>query len=97
MIRLIIIIVLIIVVLSYFNISVRSIINGEIFQDNWSYITNGIAYVWNTYLVGPASYLYNDIFIDLLWNSFIDNMKAIKGGGTPDLLSNPPAVPTISQ
>ena len=95
MIKYIIIIIIIIAVLSYFGISIRSVFESNLFKNNFNYIWGGVKYVWETYLVGPASYLWNDIFIDLIWNSFIENMKRIKEGNSPEMIENAPqAVPS---
>jgi len=44
-------------------------------------VWGGVIYVWNAYIAGPFDYLWNDIFIDLIWSAFIENMEIIKGGG----------------
>lgn len=89
-IQILILLFLLIIILSVFNISLRAIFGKEITQDNllfvWQWIKYGwewIVYVWNTFLAGPASYLWNDVFIDLLWDSFIENMQRIKTGESP--------------
>lgn len=81
--------------MSYFGINIRSIFESDLFKSNFNYVWGGVKYVWETYLVGPASYLWNDIFIDLIWNSFIENMNRIKQGKFPEMIENAPqAVPS---
>lgn len=79
LIKIIIVIIIFIAILSYFNISVRAIVESDIFQENFSYIWNWCKNIWNTYLVGIVSYLWN-IFIDLIWEPSIDALKNIKSG-----------------
>ncbi len=92
LIKIIVIIIILIGILSYFGISVRSIIENNLFQENIGYILNWIRYIWNTYLIGPAKYIWNDIFINLLWNSFIENMQRIKEGRNPEIMENAPRI-----
>ena len=79
-IKFILIIIIAIIILSYFGFNLRAIVEAPETQGNLGYVWGGVAYVWNTWLVEPASYLWNDIFIDLLWDSFVDNMERIKSG-----------------
>ena len=83
MIKLIIFIIVVIFVLSYFNISLRAIVDGNVFRENFAFVWNSIKSGWNRYLLGPADYLWNDIFIDLIWDSFTDNLGRIKKGDDP--------------
>jgi hypothetical protein len=92
LIKIIVIIIILIGILSYFGISVKSIVENDVFQKNIDYVLNWVKYIWNTYLVGPARYLWNDIFIDLLWNSFIENMQRIKEGRNLEIIENAPRV-----
>jgi len=92
MIKLIIFIIAVVIVLSYFNVSLRAIVSGNAFQDNFSFVWNSVKSGWNKYLAGPADYLWNDIFIDLIWNSFTDNLERIKKGKDTTLIENAPAV-----
>lgn len=79
-IKLIIIIIIAIIILSYFGFDLRSIVESPESQGNLGYVWGGIIYVWETWLVNPLTYLWNDVFIDLLWDNFIENMERIKAG-----------------
>lgn len=79
-IKLIIIIIIAIIILSYLGFDLRAIVESPESQGNLGYVWGLVVGVWDTYLVGPASYLWNDIFIDLLWDSFVDNLERVKGG-----------------
>jgi len=81
LVRWIFIIIIAIIILSYFGFDLRGIIEAEGMQNNLSYVWGGVIYVWNAYIAGPFDYLWNDIFIDLIWSAFIENMEIIKGGG----------------
>ena len=82
----------VILVLSYFKISVRSVVESPTGQDNISYIGGGTRNLWDDYLQKPASYLWNDIFINIFWQSFVNNMERIRDGQPTDYEVNAPAV-----
>ncbi len=90
LIKFIILLIIAISILSALGVSIRSIVQGETLQDNFKYVWAKIDYTWDKYLARPAKYLWNDIFIGLLWDSFIDNMKRIKEGKSPDIIENAP-------
>ena len=77
----IIIIVVGIILASYFfDFSVQDAIENEQTQSNFGYIRENLEYFYNTYLRASVEYLWNDIFIDLLWNTFVENLQAIQNG-----------------
>lgn len=71
---------IIILVLSYFNISIKAIVESPTGQENVNYIRGGTTNLWTTYLAKPAAYLWNDVVIDIFWAGFIENMKRIRDG-----------------
>jgi hypothetical protein len=66
--------------LSYFNFDLRSIIESPQSQQNFSYAGGAVSTIWNTYLKAPANFLWNTVFIGILWNSFVHNMQKIDSG-----------------
>jgi len=60
-IKLIILIIIVIFILSYFGINLRSIVDSETFQNNLNYAWESVKYVWHTYLADPARYLWDKI------------------------------------
>ena len=87
-------IIIAILIISYFNINLQSLVEKPTTQQNVTYVTNAGTSVWNTYLSKPADYLWNTVFVNLLWNSFIDNMTRIKNGQPTTLQQNPPTIST---
>lgn len=77
------IVVIAIIVLSYFNIDVQSHVEDEQTQSNLSYVWNGVVNFWDRYLEGPILYFWNNIFIALLWNGFVHNMLMLGNGQSP--------------
>jgi len=83
---------IIILVLSYFKISIKSVVESPTGQENINYVGGGTVNLWDTYLKGPASYLWNDVFVDIFWKSFINNMERIRDGQPTDYQVNTPTV-----
>lgn len=82
--RTLVIIILILVALGLFGINVeRDVVENEEVQNNVSYVWTGVVSFWDRYLAGPADYLWNDIFVGLIWDSFILNMQRLRNGQTP--------------
>ena len=82
---------IIILVLSYFNISVKSVVESPTGQENINYVGGGTRNLWNDYLQKPVSYLWNDVFINIFWQSFINNMERIRDGKPTDYELNAPS------
>ncbi|MFT6361108.1 MAG: hypothetical protein ACJAV6_000590 [Candidatus Paceibacteria bacterium] len=77
---LLIIIIAIILASYFFDFSVQDAIENEQTQSNLGYIKENFIYFYDTYLRATIEYLWNDIFIDLIWNTFTENMQAIQDG-----------------
>lgn len=78
------IIILVLVILGMMGVNVEQDIAGnEEVQNNVSYVWTGVKNFWNRYLAGPASYLWNDVFVGLIWESFIVNMQSLRSGQSP--------------
>lgn len=82
---------ILILVLSYFKISVKSVVESPEGQENINYVGGGTRSLWNDYLSEPADYLWNDIFINIFWKSFISNMERIRDGKPTDFENSAPS------
>lgn len=78
MIKYIILAIILIAILSFFGFNIKSFIERDIVQNNFSYVWNAIKYGWDNFLARPADYLWNDVFVNLLWEPFISALKKIK-------------------
>jgi hypothetical protein len=67
-------------VLSYFNISIRGVVESPTAQDNIHYVGGASKSVWDKYLKDPAAYLWNDVWKKIFWQGFINNMELIRDG-----------------
>ncbi len=88
LIRLIIYIVIILLIISYFGLNIRTIVNSPAGQENFTYVQGIMITVWNGYLKKPVLYLWNDIFLKLIWEPAIENLTKIKDGSSDSLLSS---------
>jgi len=88
LIKLIVLIILGIAILSYLGFDLRGFISSEIVQNNFGFIFSFLGNIWHNYLAKPADYLWNDIFLDLIWNSFIENLGRLKSGEPSTLIDN---------
>lgn len=75
MIKWIIIIVIALVGLGYLGFDVRKAIDSPTTQSNLDYAKEVVVYVWTKYLGKPAKYLWNEIFIKLIWAPAINNLN----------------------
>lgn len=92
MIKWIIICVIGLIILGYLGFDIRRAVEAPVTQSNFEYIKNVAVYVWDTYLARPAKYLWN-IFVNLIWNTAVDNLKNIKAGQPTNVQTNTPPIP----
>jgi hypothetical protein len=92
--RTVIFIIIVLLVLSYFGLNIRAIVNSPTGQENFTYAQEIMINVWQNYLKKPVLYLWNDIFLKLIWNPAIENLTKIKDGQPDSLRSSAPTVPT---
>jgi len=88
LIKLVILIVIVILALSYFGFDLKTFIESDQTQGNLKYVWGFVVNVWQNYLKGPLTYLWDEIFIKLIWESFTGNMEKIKSGEPTDLELN---------
>ena len=89
LIGIIILIVIGIFALSYFGISLRGIVQSNAGQENIGFVKETSIKVWDGVFKTPAEYLWNDIWVDLMWQPFVDTLKNIKAGKR-SLIDPPP-------
>ena len=82
----------IILVLSYFNISIRVVVESPTTQDNINYVGGAGKSLWDDYLKQPALYFWNNILIPFFWRPFISNMERLRDGRLTDFQMNAPQI-----
>lgn len=83
---------ILILFLSYFDIRLRSVVESPASQENFGYVKGEATSVWDKYLERPAKYLWNDVFVNIFWRAFIENMERIRDGQPTDAQLNAPTV-----
>jgi len=92
LIKTVLLIIIAIIILSYFGFDLRAIVEAPETQGNLGYVWGLLVTLWNNYLMQPAIYFWNNIFIDLLWEAFISNFERIRDGEPTDFDLNTPSV-----
>ena len=80
--KLIILIVIAILILSFFGFNLRSIVESDTSKENFSYAWSWVVLVWDRYLSKPVTYFWNNIFIDLIWKTFVNSFERMRDDGT---------------
>ncbi len=75
----IIIIIVLVLLLSYFGINLRGIVESDTGQSNFGYLQTVILGLWNGYLATPLSYFWNSA-IEPLWGLFLQSLDNLKNG-----------------
>lgn len=65
--KFVILVIIAIVILSYFGFDLRKIFEADATKSNFSYVWGWISYVWNTFLVAPVSWVWNVIIVNIFW------------------------------
>jgi flagellar assembly factor FliW len=77
-IKMVILIVIALLILSYFGFNLRDTVESPTTQSNFSYAKMIVVNIWNDYLKRPAKYLWNEVFIKLIWNTAVENLLRLK-------------------
>ncbi|MEK7644832.1 MAG: hypothetical protein AAB391_00710 [Patescibacteria group bacterium] len=75
--KMIILVIIAILILSYFGFNLKDIAESDTSKSNFSYIWNFLSYVWNTFLVTPASFVWNVIVVGIFWDKLVLPMIAL--------------------
>ncbi|TAK58101.1 hypothetical protein EPO17_00315 [Patescibacteria group bacterium] len=89
-IKLIIIIVIGLIVLGYFGFDIQKIIDSPTVSKNLTYTKDLVVGVYQKYLARPLEYLWNKIFLNVLWAGFVNNMERIRDGEPSDIYKYAP-------
>ena len=73
-IRTILLIIVILLVISYFGINLRQLVSSPTTQDNMSYAWSTVMYIWDSFLKVPATALWN-FFMQYVWTSAVSSIQ----------------------
>jgi len=63
------------IILGYLGFDIRKAVESPTTQSNLEYIGKAVKFVWTKYLSGPIKYLWNEVFLKLIWNKAMDMLK----------------------
>lgn len=89
LIGILVIIVLAIITLSYFNVDLEKVANEPDVQKNIEYISNQTTTFWKTNLEKPFHEFWTTIVVKELWNAVIKNAAPVLDQPLPDQLEQP--------
>ena len=69
-IKLIILIVIILIILGYYGYNIQDILQSPSVHNNLVYVWNGVKTLWINVLATPATYIWNNIIVGILWKLF---------------------------
>ena len=75
--RFIILVIIGIVILSYFGFNLQNIFESDTSKSNFGYVWHFVSYVWNTFLVTPATFIWDKIIVGIMWESLFKPGLAI--------------------
>jgi ABC-type phosphate/phosphonate transport system permease subunit len=75
-IKMIILIIIAIMILSYYGVDIKDFFSSPQVQKNFNYVWNFIKDTWSNYLTNPAQKLWG-IWIEYIWTPFLTILKKI--------------------
>jgi hypothetical protein len=85
----VIILVIALLILSYYGFNLRQTIQSPTTESNFSYAWSGVTYVWDNYLGTPVSYIYN-FFVNDIWKPSLIDIENINANRLPNAENNIP-------
>jgi len=98
--KLIVILVALFFVLSYFKIDIKSVMESPVTAQNAKYLLALGKSIWKGYLEQPTDYLWNNIFADYIKEAFkqnVRNLTALKEGRAAEIQIFPQFLPQLPQ
>ncbi len=89
--RLIIILVIVLLILSYLGFDLKGFIESPPVAHNFTYVQETAVYVWNAYLSKPVLLVWNSVLVSLLYKAFMDGLERLREGKSvlPDSFASP--------
>lgn len=93
-IQLIVIVIILILIVSYFGFNLRGLFDDPQTRDNFSVVWEWVAHVWEGYLKTPTQWIWEHI-LSFIWNDlFLGNLDRLRSGETyGDITPETPSVP----
>ena len=76
----VVLIIIVLLILSFFGFNLRALLDDEQTQDNFSVVWEWVVRIWDDYLKEPAQWIWENI-ISFIWNDlFLDNLDKLRSG-----------------
>lgn len=79
----IVLIVIALIVLGFFGYNIRNIINQPTVQDNLNYVWDFVKDIWNRFLVGPATFIWDKLVVGIVWNGLVNLINQTQANNVP--------------
>ena len=63
--------IIVVFTLSYVKVDLRGFVESPETKENVDYVVDTVKTIWEDHLEEPAKFVWNDVFIGLIWQSFI--------------------------
>ena len=70
-IKYVIIIIIAILILSYFGFDIKKTAESDAAKSNFGYVWGSVQHFWDAYLATPAKFIWDRIFVGIVWNMII--------------------------
>ncbi len=77
----IVLVIIAILLLSYFGFDLKKIFTSEAVNNNFSYVWGIVKTVWADYLARPWNFIWNEAFkplLEIMWKAFLAGVEGVK-------------------
>jgi len=67
----VVLVVILLIILGYLGVNIPNIVNSPTVSGNLHYAWSLLVSLWDNVLVGPATFIWNKIVVDLIWNNLL--------------------------
>ena len=93
LIKWILIIIVALIIAGYYGFDIKKAVEAPTTQSNLTYVQQVVSNVWFNYLKKPVTYLWKDIFLDLIWGPAQVNLKRVANNEPTTLHEVAPQIP----
>lgn len=86
--KIVVLIVVAILVLSFFGFNIQSIAESPTSQSNFAYVKSLVVSLWNNYLKAPVLFVYREIWLKYVWVEIKKLFTSFRAGQTADWYIN---------
>ena len=65
-IKIVLLLVIVFLILGYFGFNLKTIVDSPTVHSNLEYAIDAVLHLWNIFIVGPATYIWNKVIVAML-------------------------------